>query len=195
MSDDKFDIGADAAGENPAAHADLMARASELEEIDGMIEAYEGAIKEAKKRRLEITQREMPELMQQLRIDEQQLPDGKGKLKLGEYWSGSLPKREDDPEAYQIAMDHLLELEGDGMIKTTISMDFGKGSHNEANAVFEDLKAAGHEPERKTGVHPQSLYSFCREAIAAGKELDEEKLGVTHGRVVKVQKPRKKKTG
>ena len=58
----------------------------------------------------------------------------------------------------------------DGLIKTTVSLDFGKGQEAEATAARELLAANNIAYETKEGVHPQTLKAFVKEQVEAEAE-------------------------
>lgn len=111
-------------------------------------------------------------------------------IAISEFVSGSLPK-EEDKRAKAIAW--LETHDGEGLIKTTVGLSFGRGEHNLALAIADDLRKTGQEPVVETGVHSATLQAFARERLKNGDPIDTDLLGLFTGRVVKVKAPKKAK--
>lgn len=153
-----------------------------------------------------IKQYDLPELMKNTQTGNYETIDGRIKVKLDQYVSGSLPKNEFDKE---IAIQYLQEIDGGKLIKSSVECDFPKSMHNVAQAVMgvmvetianiqkemkADVEAAGgtYEPEDlepvlKETVHAQSLQAFGRERLKKGKETDFPKLGLSTGDIAKFE--------
>jgi hypothetical protein len=153
-----------------------------------------------------IKQYELPEIMKASETGKYETVDGRIKVKLDQYVSGSLPKDEFDKEQ---AIQYLQEIDGGNLIKATVECDFPKTMHNVAQAVMgvmvdtikqiqkemrADVEAAGgtYEPEDlepilKETVHAQSLQAFGRERLKKGKETDFAKLGLATGDIAKFE--------
>lgn len=102
---------------------------------------------------------------------------------LNNYVSGSLPKEEPERSA---AYAYLDELKAEGLIKTVLSIAFGKTQHNEALDLYEQLKESGYPVEIETGIHAQTLQAFARRMLEDGEEIDWEKLGLFVGKITRI---------
>ena len=101
---------------------------------------------------------------------------------------GSIPKEQ--PQR-QEAIDYLLELGGESLYKTTVSVAFGRRQHNEALSLAGELRDKGYEVEVDTTVHHTSLAAWAREMIAKGNDdLDWLRLGLVRFRKAKLTLPR-----
>jgi hypothetical protein len=187
MVEDEFLDGAD---EAPSDRLELLKqKAQRLIEIEETIKALEDSLAKMSQERKQIRAGEIPDLMAECGLAE--LPFEDYTLKLSHYGTGSLPKEDVDPDARKAALKHLEELGGDGLMKNTVSMQFGKKEHNIAKATVEYLRDQGFDPVMKSDIHPQTLYSFVREAMASGKPVDQATLGVEVMRIAKVNKKKK----
>lgn len=135
----------------------------------------------------QIEEIELPDAMSEAKMSEFKLDDG-SKISIRDFMMGSLPK---EPEARQKALDWVEAHEGSEIIKTEVSMKFGKNQHNIALDLAEQLRERGYEVNTDHGVHPQTLYAWCRELVSDGKDVDFELLGVIPGRKAYVTAPRK----
>jgi len=125
----------------------------------------------------------IPDLMDQMQMEEVSF---KGwKVKIDDFVSGTLPR---DPEKHAKAVRWLEENDAGGLIKTDLSLSFGKSQHNEALNLAGRLESEGLAPEVKSGVHPQTLRAFARERLRNGDPLDVEALGLYIGKTAKMKK-------
>ena len=106
-------------------------------------------------------------------------------VSVSDFCRGSLPK---DPQKRAEAIKWL-DLQGaGGLVRTQVSVKFGKDEREEATLIVSRLKAAGLEPAVEEGVHSSTLAAFGRERMRNGEPLDPELLGLAVGRVAKFKK-------
>lgn len=130
----------------------------------------------------------LPELMTELGMES--LTRNGQVFETHDFVSGSLPKDEDKR---QKAIAWLEANGGAGLIKTNLSMAFGKDDREEAIRIYKLLKSNGVEPQADTGVHSATLQAFARERLKNGETIDTETLGLYTGRVVKIKEAKKGK--
>ena len=106
-------------------------------------------------------------------------------IKLTDFVSGSLPKEEVPRKK---AMKWLEKNDGAELIKTEVSMAFGKSQHEDAMKVAKQMEKEGHPVSVSSGVNAQTLQSFARTRIREGKSIDAEVLGLFVGKIVKIKK-------
>lgn len=111
--------------------------------------------------------------------------DNGTKISIGTFVSGVLPK---DPAERRAAIEWLEANEGEGIIKTEISVEFAKSKYEEAKKLAEELRKEGFEFAFETGVNPQTLAAFVRERMQNGDPVDHKVLGVYVGRHAKLTK-------
>lgn len=126
-------------------------------------------------------QRILPDAMAQLGLIKFSLDDGT-EIRVDEFVGGGIPK---DPEGKDKAIEWLVDNGAGGIIKTGVSLTFGRDEYEKALKLTEDLKRQGLPVEMGTGVHPQTLHAFVRERMRRGEPVDQATLGVFVGRVAK----------
>ena len=184
---DPFDFGtAHASKDKLATLIDLANQQIHQEELIALMTEE---LAEAGKRLNALRQVQIPEAMAELGLADFTLADG-SKLTVKAYVSGSLPKEE---AAKDDALEWLEDNGGEGLIKTTLTMAFGKSQHNEALALLDELRKRNIPVDEAYGVHAASLQSFAKEKLANGEEIPLEKLGLNTGRVSKITAPKIKK--
>lgn len=180
---DEFDIG----GEASASPSEtLEALHSSLEEAIALEEAVaqmEDDLKAAKATLHKVKSVRIPDLMDQLQMDEVKFRGWS--VKVQDFVSGSLPK---DPERRKKALQWLEDNDAAGLIKTEVKVAFGKSQHNEALSVAAQLESQGHAPNVDSGVHSATLQSFARQRIKDGDPIDTEALGLYVGKVAKLKR-------
>lgn len=129
----------------------------------------------------DLRQKDLPEAMAKFGLAKFTLNDGT-EIKVEEFVGGGIPK---DPESKEKAIQWLIDNGADGLIKTGVSMTFGRAQYDEAVDVCALLRERGLNPEMGTGVHPQTLHAFVRERLRNGESVDQATLGVYVGRVAK----------
>lgn len=199
MSDDEFDVGAGASA--PAAGAPLIEAVSEADHMEQLIKQTEEDIKAMRSALHKIRSKRIPDLMAEIGLSEfkHELPDGGWiKVKIADLVSGSLPKDADGDEVIEgenpreAAIEHLIDLGGESLIRSTVALDFAKSQHNEALDLVAQLQEKGYTVSFAETVHPQTLQAFAREKIASGEPIDPEKLGLFTSRIAKLTRSREK---
>lgn len=180
MSDDEFDIGpANSAGKID----DLQEALEEAIEVEEMIQAQTEMLETLRKRNHHLRSKTIPELMTELQMDKVTFRGYE--VASAELVTGSLPK---DPEKRAGALKHLAELGAEGLAKTTVSVQFGKGDEQGARAAFSKLKAEGLPVKMEQDVHAQTLQAFVRKRLKDGEEIDPERLGIFVSPMVRLKK-------
>jgi hypothetical protein len=185
---DDFDVGTDGeASASPDALVQIRKNIQDMIDLEMTISQYEDDLKAAKHSLQILRTGRLPDLMAEIQSDH--FNHGGWDIKLTDFVSGSLPK---DPEKRQAALDWLEKNEADGLIKTDVSLAFGRSQFDEATKVAEGLIEEGHAVNVTSGVHAQTLQAFARERIRNGEDIDCEVLGLYTGKVVKATKVKEK---
>lgn len=161
----------------------LVINAENMAELKQNIDELQGTLDQLIKQYNHIAQEIIPNMLDELGLKTFELKNG-GKITVKDFMSGSLPKEEDK---FNQAVDWLIDNDLESILKTDISMKFGKGQENFANNVFEMLIDQGYEPEKKYGVHPQTLYSAIRELVKSGEIVPFEMLGLYAGKKAEIK--------
>lgn len=75
-----------------------------------------------------------------------------------------------------------------GLIKTTVTAEFGKEEDNEALALYADLESHYGAVTKKQGVHASTLKAFVKEQLEKGAPLPMDLFGVHPFNIAKVTK-------
>lgn len=176
---DEFDLGGASA---PSDKMDaLNAALEEAVALEQAVVQMEEDLKAVKKSLNALKCSRIPDLMGELQMDEVSFRGWK--VKIDDFVSGSLPK---DGDRHERAIQWLEDHGAGGLIKTDLTLAFGKSQHNEALDLAGRLEAEGLAPSVKTGVHAQTLHAFARERIRNGDPLDIDLLGLYVGKVAKM---------
>jgi len=138
-------------------------------EVDDRKRALEEAT--AAMRRTEME--DLPELMHEVGLLSVKLEDGSVVELTDEIDCGiSEANRE---EAHRWLVDHGFG----GLIKTEVTVTFGRGEHDEAEEFGEQVaRDTGHTPEIIERVHPSTLRSFVKEQLEKGAAVPFDIFGV-----------------
>lgn len=157
--------------------------------------ALEERLKEVKARELELTQRELVDVLQETGINSLGLdPEGnmpKIDIELDDYFHANIP---DDNKESAYKWLHKQGL-GD-MIKTTITMSFGLGEAKQCASYLKKLDKLGEPYDVKQGVPWNTLTAYVKGEFKAKRPITQkvlDMLGATVGRVAKVIEPKKEK--
>src|SRR5215217_4139587 len=112
--------------EAEASLENLVKNAEEMAELKGTIESIEGTLSELTKQYNYIAQEVIPEMLDELGLKTFELKDG-SKITVKDFISGSLPK---DEQRFEQAIEWLKENDLESILKTDVSMKFGKGEDN-----------------------------------------------------------------
>lgn len=114
-----------------------------------------------------LTQRTIPDIMKELQMKSFKLLDG-SELKIEDQVQCSIPAHK-KAEAFE----WLKKYGFDGIIKTSVSITFGKGEIENARKVQSDLAEKGIIASLDQSVHASTLKSFVKERLAAAGEYGE----------------------
>lgn len=168
--------------------ASVAKLASKQAALAAEIETLEMAVKEKKKELQRVAEQDLPEAMDIIGMAEFTLVDGT-KISIKKFYNASIPADRKDE-----AFTWLDENGHSGIIKTEVSVAFGRGDLEIARAFVEfasEFSQAPINPELGQEVHWSTLRSFVREQIEGGSDFPREMFGVYIGRKAEL-KPSKK---
>lgn len=168
----------------PATLERLMALANELKDLDAQCAADLVALEEKQGKADKIRRRTLPDLMAELGMEEFKLTTGE-KVTIKEDIKCGLTE-DNKPIGYAWLRDH----DYGGIIKTKVSLDFGKGDEAQAKAAVEALQQAGFDPDCADSVHPATLKSFVKERLESGDDIPLATFGVYEFKEAKIALPR-----
>lgn len=152
---------------------DLIEAAKHQQELEILIADSEFKLKNLKEYHRKQSQEIVPNMMAELEINSFELDNGY-KVSIKDSYFASIP------EANLYACFEWLRGNGlDGIIKTVVAANFGKGEDQEAQKVLDMLTEAGVVADVKSTIHPQTLKAFVKERIIKGLEFDLDLFGAS----------------
>lgn len=147
-------------------------------EIENYILKCESNIDIAKQNLKKIQEVELPAAMAEIGMQEFKLADGtKVSVKNEVYCSIPKADTEEGLQKRVLAFSWLRDHELDGVIKNTVSLQFGKGEDENAVEAVIALRAQGYEPQQDMNVHPQTLKALIKEQLGKGVDVPLEVFG------------------
>jgi len=152
---------------------DLIVSAKYQQELELEILETEEELKNLKQH-FRIQQTEIvPGMMQELGINSFELDNGYKVSIKDEYYA-----KISDAFQYE-CFEWLRKNDLDGIIKTAVSLSFGKGEDIQAQEAIDWICEHGMTPNIKSTVHPQTLKAFVKERMSAGLELPVDFFGAS----------------
>lgn len=143
----------------------IVSLAELLVEQQSEVDQLDAKLKEAKQR-LQRTEREdLPDLMAEAGLTEIKLEDG-SRVTIKEEVDAKITDKT-RPQA----LKWLLENGFGGLIKTQVALAFGRGDHDAATTVRDQLSEEYDGVELKEEVHHSTLKAFVKERMAAGDKI------------------------
>ncbi len=173
---------------NPALAA-ISYQVEEAAKLSAQIEQLEDDLKQAKKALYVIERERLPEMLSEAGLTE--ITAHGYKVTIQPIVEGGLPK--EDLERREKALDWIAKHDGEELIKTEVTLRFGKGDAKIAAKAEAVLKKAGFAPEVGRNIHPQTLFAWVRERLREGAELAPDIIGVTVGTIARVRQGKTKK--
>jgi len=162
---DQLDTLDDSKLDNVSRLANKAARLQE--EVDRTAEEN----KHFKKALYKVTDEELPEALEELNLQNFTLKDG-SEISVKPVYGASIPKDKQD-EAYE----WIREI-GDGdIIKNNITVTFGKGEDQDAQAFILVCGDQGFTPQQKEKIEPMTLKAWFREKVEAGDPVRLDLIG------------------
>ncbi len=163
--------------------AQLQILAERQAVIQSRVEDLEKQLESEKKLLRDISEQEIPELMDTVGVTDFKTRSGL-RISIDEKIRAAIPKKKLH-EALR-----WLELNGHGsLIKRKVSVAFGKGEESEAERLKSTLIDGEYVFDDNANVHPSTLSAFVREKLAEGEEIPLDLLGVFRQRSTKVELP------
>lgn len=158
--------------------ASLSKLAYEQLEYEQEIAKLEAILSEKKEKYREISEIKIPEIMDELSIDEFRLTNGV-KVSISPYYSGKIT----DPAAYK----WLEENNHADIIKGEVHIPFPKGFEKaKLKAIYELSKSVGLQADIGEQVHPSTLRAWIKDMIKTGQQFPRELFNVYVGKRTKL---------
>ena len=149
----------------------MAALARALVDADASVDTAEVNLKDAKERARVLREETIPSAMQELGLEELKLETGQ-KLSIKQDVYASIPSH------FRGAAYEWLESNGfGGLIKTDLTVRYGRGELEEAKALRQHLIEYGVQSDVTQNVHAQTLKAFLREQITMGANVPLDLFG------------------
>ena len=155
----------------PTDIARVTALAGLLVNTAARIAAIEAELAAAQADYLRVEREDLPELMREVGLTKLTLTDGTEVTLTEEVTAAITEDRR--PAAHAWLREHNFG----GLIKTLLTVPFGRGEEDEARRMAERI-AEEHECSLDEKVHPMTLKAFVREQVEGGKPLPFDLFGV-----------------
>lgn len=165
--------------------AEVSALCTAMIEAEKEVELQEEELKSAKERVRQLKEESIPMAMQELGLDSMKLTTGQ-KVSIKQDVYAAIPAAQRG-EAYAWLDNHGFG----GLIKTNVSVSFGKGEKENALNAVAILQKVGLAPDLTQSVHAQTLCAFLREQMAdaeSSKTLPLDLFGARPCWVTKISK-------
>ena len=149
--------------------------AREISKCEERVSSLEEQLKTAKAKLIELTDSDLPDLMQEIGLTEFTLEDG-SKLEIKQTYGARIPVEHRDA-----AFAWLKDNGHDDLIKNLVSVPFGRGEEKKATYFIEIAQKNGYQPDQKKEVHPQTLKAFVKEQLQKGQAVPMDLFGVYTG--------------
>ncbi len=169
----------------PATLERLIALATEAKALESELIADNIALAEKQEKLDKILKERIPDIMEELALEDFKMKDG-SKITVKDDIKCSLSE-ERKPAGFAWLREH----EFDGIIKTNVSVGFGKGEAEQAEKARLALIEAGFTDAAVTdSVHPATLKSFVKERLEAGTNIPLDTFGVFEFKIAKITPPK-----
>jgi hypothetical protein len=187
--EDLFDYGADADPDSEAvarAFAELDKLTLEAERATAVRKRAEDELAKAKANEERLLNKEIPELLAKMRLDNCVTSSGIS-VKVKREIKASLPGKE-RVEQRMGALRWLIDNGHGGVIKNLVSVELDRGEDTRADDLVVELRSKGYEVEAKKDVHGQTLSALVREQMAEGKIVPRDLFNVFDMRLAKISR-------
>lgn len=169
-----------------AALGEISALARMLVEYDREVEDAELALKGLKENARRVREESLPTAMLEIGLDKVVLTTGEKVEVKSDVFAQPPAERKTEMHAW-------LEEHGfGGLIKTEVSVEYGKGEVEDAKEMLAELKGRGIAANIFMGVHAQTLKAFLREQLEAAQPIPLDLFGARPVKIAKVTLPKGK---
>ncbi len=162
--------------------ADISKSCNKLLDLQKEIQSKEEELKKLKETERNISEQEIPSLMQQAGVVSLELADGY-KINVKQFVTAKIPVSKTEE-----AFSYLRDKGWGDLIKNQMTANFTRTQDNEASALYHELLERGFTVSRKEKIEPMTLKGFVRERIEGGDSIDMNLLGVFVGNKTTITK-------
>ena len=161
---------------------DIVAAAEVQLDLQVEVEKMETALKDKKERLRRQSQEIVPNMLMELGL-EKLVINGGYEVSIKDEMYVKMP------EDMWPAFDWLRVNNLDSIIKTQVSVDFGKGEDEQAQELVDSLAEQGVQAKVKSTVHPQTLKAVLREQMSRGVGVPLDSFGATVVKTTVIRSP------
>jgi hypothetical protein len=165
----------------------LTKLAEEARQLEKDIDAASVDLAEKQDKLTNILRNIIPSAMEELGMKNFTLAD-ESKVEIKDHINASITEQ-NKPRAFAWLTEHGF----DGIIKTKVASEFGKGEIDDARKALSALQEAGFTGTLDQNVHPMTLKSFVKEQLEEGNSIPLDVFGVFEFKEAKITRPREKR--
>ena len=154
----------------------------ELRNLEDQIAASENHTKDLKEKAKQLSNFDIPKMMQEMNVTKLKLKDG-ASIEVKPFYGAHIT-----PDNQEKAFNWLRENGLGDIIKNDVTVTFGMGEDNKATAYAVLAKGQGYEPIQKIGVHPQTLKAVVRERVESGQDMPTDLFNTFVGNQTKINR-------
>jgi hypothetical protein len=172
--------------------SDLASLIQKQVNLENLIAELEMKLDDAKAKLFNVSERDIPEKFNELRISSFTMEDG-SKVEVKPYYAANI-----NEQNHNQVFEWLRKNDMDDIIKHEVKVAFGKGEDSECNRLRDALNVLNVNYTDKEYVHPQTLKAFVKEQIekmserlGEGEKFPMDLFSVHIGNKTKITKKRK----
>ena len=151
--------------------SDLVSAATLQQQYSKEVDTLEQLLKEKQEQLRRQAQEIVPSMMDEIGITTFVLSDGYT-ISIQDKVQAKIPEK-----FFGEALQWLKDNDFDGIVKSKVLLDFGKGEDSRMQEVVEHLYNMGLIPQIKQDIHHMTLKAFVREQLEQGTTMPLEKFG------------------
>jgi len=160
----------------------LSDKVIELRNLEDQVAASENHTKYLKEKAKQLSNFDIPKMMQEMNITKLKLKDG-ASIEVSAFYNARITSEKQE-EAFNWLRNNGL---GD-IIKNDVTVTFGRGEDNKATAYAVLARGQGYEPVQKIGVHTQTLKAVVRERTESGQDMPADLFNTFVGNQTKIKR-------
>ena len=159
---------------------DLSDKVIELRNLEDQIKASEDHTKNLKEKAKQLSNFDIPKMMQEMNVTKLKLKDG-ASIEVKPFYGAHIT-----PDKQEKAFNWLREHGLGDIIKNDITVTFGMSEDNKATAYAVLARGQGYEPVQKVAVHTGTLKAVVRERTESGQDMPADLFNTFVGNQTKI---------
>ena len=160
----------------------LADQVKNLRNLEDQIANAEEHTKNLKEKAKQLSNFDIPKMMQEMNITKLKLKDG-ASIEVSAFYNARITSEKQE-EAFNWLRNNGL---GD-IIKNDVTVTFGRGEDNKATAYAVLARGQGYEPVQKVSVHTQTLKAVVRERTESGQDMPADLFNTFVGNQTKIKR-------